>query len=94
MPYTKSKYSAAQTMQWRVAAMCVLDDATEALTCEEIRTRDLALVDVTPQKMARILNELVEGGFAAKTKGKDGRMRYKSIGVLIDQGYDIDSLVY
>lgn len=94
MPYTKSKYSAAQTQQWAVAAMCVLEDAENAMSCDEIKRSDFALLDVTPQKMARVLNDLVEAGFIVKTKGKDGRMRYKSVGKLIEQGYNPETLVY
>lgn len=92
--YKKSKYSTEQTQRWSVAAMCVLADSKEALRCDEICSADITLTEVTPQKMSRILNELVEGGFVRKTKGKDGRMRYKSVGVLVDQGYDLNKMVY
>lgn len=92
--YTKSKYSPAQTQMWSVAAMVVLNDSREAMTCDQIRQSDLCLIEVTPQKLARILGEMVEAGFVAKTKGKDGRMRYKSVGVLIEEGYDLEKMVY
>ncbi len=91
--YKKSKYSVEQNQQWSVAAMCVLSDATEALTGDQIRQSDLTLVNVTPQKMSRILGELVENGFVMKTKGKDGKMRYKSVDVLVQQDYNLSTMV-
>lgn len=92
--YTKSKYSPAQTQMWTVAAMVVLNDSREAMTCDQIRQGDMCLVDLTPQKLARILSDLVNAGFVARTKGKDGRMKYKSVGVLIEEGYELSKMVY
>ena len=74
--------------------MIVLSDTQEAMTCDQIRQSDLELVGVTPQKMARILSGLVERGLVVKTKSKDGRMRYKSVGVIIEQGYNLNEMVY
>lgn len=74
--------------------MIVLSDAQEAMTCDQIRQSDLELAGVTPQKMARILGGLVERGLIVKTKGKDGRMRYKSVGVILEQGYNLNEIVY
>ena len=74
--------------------MIVLSDAQAAMTCDQIRQSDLELVGVTPQKMTRILSGLVERGLVVKTKGKDGRMRYKSVGVIIEQGYNLNEMVY
>ena len=93
MAYTKPRYSVEQTQRWSVAAMVVLSESKEAMSCDQIRQSDLELVGVTPQKLSRILTELVENGFVMKTKGKDGRMRYKSVGVLIEQNYDLDKIV-
>ena len=94
MAYKKSKYTEQQNQNWTVAAMIVLSDAQEAMTCDQIRQSDLELVGVTPQKMARILSGLVERGLVVKTKGKDGRMRYRSVGVIIEQGYNLNEMVY
>ena len=94
MAYTKSKYTEQQNQSWTVAAMIVLSEAQEAMTCAQIRQSDLELVGVTPQKMSRILSGLVERGLIVKTKGKDGRMRYKSVGVIIEQGYNLNEIVY
>lgn len=90
----KSKYSTEQTQAWSVAAMVVLSDSKRAMTCDEIRQSDLSLIEVTPQKMSRILTELCEGGFVMKTKGKNGRMVYKSVGVVLDEGYNPSEMVY
>lgn len=94
MAYKKSKYTEKQNQSWTVAAMVVLSESQEAMTCDQIRQSDLCLVEVTPQKMARILSELAERGLIVKTKGKDGRMRYKSVGVIIEQGYNLNEMVY
>ena len=94
MAYTKPKYTEQQNQNWTVAAMIVLSDTQEAMTCDQIRQSDLELVGVTPQKMARILSGLVERGLVVKTKSKDGRMRYKSVGVIIEQGYNLNEMVY
>ena len=94
MAYMKPKYTEQQNQSWAVAAMIVLSEAQEAMTCDQIRQSDLELVEVTPQKMSRILGELIERGLIVKTKGKDGRMRYKSVGVIIEQGYNLNEMVY
>lgn len=88
MAYTKSRYTAEQNHRWTVEAMVVLSEAKEAMTCEQIRMADLDLLNVTPQKMSRILNDLVEGGFVMKTKAKSGLMKYKSVSVMLEQGYN------
>ena len=64
-------------------ALGVLDDAERALTIQEICNSDLTLVNQTPQKMARALNELVEAGFAIKGK-VNNRVTYRTIGSVID----------
>ena len=97
MAYQKTtpKYTAAQTQEWSVRAMVVLSESQKPLSCDEIRQSDLCLVGVTPQKMARILTELVESGFVVKTKSKSkGVMLYMSVGVLIEQGYNLEEMVY
>ena len=57
MPYTRSKYSKELTQRWTVKAMIVLAEAQRDMTSKEIQQGDLELTGVTPQKMARILNE-------------------------------------
>lgn len=94
MVYSRSKYSIEQTQKWRVAAMLALDEASEAMTCDQMRQTDMSFVGITNQKLARVLGELCEGGFAIKCKGRDGRMRYRSIKAMAENGFDVSKLVY
>lgn len=92
--YVKSKYSKEFTSELRVKALCVLADSPTPLTIEDICRADSTLVGVTPQKMARSLNELVEAGFVMKTKSKaKNRMVYAAVSQLEAQGYDISKVV-
>lgn len=93
--FKKSKYTATQTQEITMRAFGALCDSQVPLTIEEIQQVDLFLVNTTPQKMARVLNELVEKGVVAKTKSKlkGGRMVYMSIDVLENQGYDKEKIV-
>ena len=54
MSYTRSKYSKELTQRWTAKAMIVLAEAQRDMTSKEIQQGDLDLVDVTPQKMARM----------------------------------------
>lgn len=76
-----SKYSVEQTQSISVAAFGVLAEAQRALTIPEIQGRDLSLTGQTPQKLSRVLNELVEAGFVIKGFDKEqGRVNYKIVG--------------
>lgn len=91
MPYKKSKYSAEQNSMMKVKVMSVLDEEQEALSIQDIQNRDFELVGIPVQKMARILNELIDQGIVAKGKSKaTGRMMYKSIAVMEEQGFNVD----
>ena len=93
--FKKPKYSVEQTQEIMMRAFGVLCDSEIPMTIEEIQQADLFLVSTTAQKMARVLNELVEKGVVAKTKSKvkGGRMVYMSIEVLEKQGYEREKLV-
>ena len=93
--FKKAKYSVEQTQEIMMRAFGVLCDSETPMTIEEIQQADLFLVSTTAQKMARVLNELVEKGVVAKTKSKakGGRMVYMSIEVLEKQGYEREKLV-
>lgn len=93
--FNKAKYTVAQSQEIMMRAFGALCDSTEPMTIEEIQKADLFLVSTTTQKMARVLNELVEKGVVAKTKSKakGGRMVYMSIEVLEKQGYEREKLV-
>lgn len=90
----RSKYTTEQTQQWTVEAMVTLAESREAMTNEQIRSSNLTLAKLTPQKMTRILSDLTERGLVLRSKGKDGLMKYKSVGVLLEQGYDLNKMVY
>ena len=93
--FKKPKYSVEQTQEIMMRAFGALCDSETPMTIDEIQQADLFLVSTTAQKMARVLNELVEKGVIAKTKSKakGGRMVYMSIEVLERQGYDKERLV-
>ena len=80
MRSSKPKYSAAQNQELETKTFMVLAQTTEALTAAEICSRDFALANQTPQKMARVLNNLCDLGAVIKTKDKSkGRMVYMSM---------------
>ena len=80
MRSSKSKYSAAQNQQLETKTLKVLAQTPEALTAAEICSRDFTLANQTPQKMARVLNNLCDLGAVIKTKDKSkGRMVYMSM---------------
>ena len=94
MPYSRSKYSKELTQHWTTKAMIVLAEAQRDMTCKEIQQEDLELTGVTPQKMARILNELVDKGLVMKSKDRSGRMHYKAMGTILKEGYIPAEMVY
>lgn len=94
MSYSRSKYSKELTQHWTTKAMIILAEAQRNMTCKEIQQEDLELTRVTPQKMSRILNELVEKGLVMKSKGKSGLMHYKAVGTILKEGYVPAEMVY
>ena len=93
--FKKPKYSVEQTQEIMMRAFGALCDSETPMTIEEIQQADLFLVSTTTQKMARVLNELVEKGVVVKTKAKSkgGHMVYMSIEVLEKQGFEKEKLV-
>lgn len=92
--FIKPKYTKDQNSELRVRTLGVLADSPNAMTIPEICAGDMSLMGQTPQKMARVLNELVEAGFVMKTNSKSkGRMVYAAVCQLEDQGYDIEKVV-
>lgn len=87
-----SKYSAEYNGQLKVAILDVLSEATESITTSDIQKRSLFCAGATPQKMARVLNELVEMDIVRKAKSKaTGRMKYILTSVMKEQGYESDA---
>lgn len=84
-----SKYKKADTDLWRGEIAIILAEAQEALTIDDIKNKSMLLTDITSQKMARMLNDLIEMGMVRKAKSKQrNRMVYKSLAVMKEQGYD------
>lgn len=74
--YKSSAYSKEQTAEWEGRIAIILADEVSGLTIPEIQEKDVCLAGISAQKMARMLNHLVEFGLAGKSKGKSGRMIY------------------
>ena len=80
MRSSKPKYSQAQNQELETKAFMVLAQTTQALSIPEICSQDFTLANQTPQKMARILNNLCDLGAVIKAKDKTkGRMVYMSM---------------
>lgn len=80
MRSSKPKYSQMQNQELETKAFMVLAQTTQALTIPEICGQDFTLSTQTPQKMARVLNNLCDMGAVIKTKDKSkGRMVYMSM---------------
>ena len=73
-----------------VRCIDVLENSPEAMSIAEIQMSDIALRNVTSQKLSRVLSHLIEMGMAQKAKDKSsGHMVYKSTAVMKDQGYEV-----
>ena len=80
MRSSKPKYSQMQNQELETEAFMVLAQTTQALTIPEICGQDFTLSTQTPQKMARVLNNLCDMGAVIKAKDKSkGRMVYMSM---------------
>ena len=92
MRSSKPKYSQTQNQELETKAFMVLAQTTQALSIPEICSQDFTLANQTPQKMARVLNNLCDLGAVIKAKDKTkGRMVYMSMSSYNDMmngGYD------
>lgn len=80
MRNSKPKYSQTQNQELETKAFMVLAQTTQALSIPEICSQDFTLANQTPQKMARVLNNLCDMGAVIKAKDKSkGRMVYMSM---------------
>ena len=92
--FKQAKYTKERSVEIRLAALGVLQDAGKPLTISEICAADMTLTYQTTQKMARELADLVEAGLVKKTKSKSkGRMVYAAVACLEEQGYEMDGFV-
>lgn len=94
LPRMTSKYSKEFTNEMTGRIAVVLAEAPNGMTVDEIQAMDMNLVGITPQKMARMIGHLVEMGMVAKSKGRDGRMRYRSLASMEADGIDIEPYKY
>lgn len=94
MPRMTSKYSKEFTNEMTGRIAVVLAEAKNGMTVDEIQAMDMNLIGITPQKMARMIGHLVEMGMVAKSKGRDGRMRYRSLAAMEEDGIDTEPYKY
>lgn len=90
MPYKKSKYSADYNAKMKVALMEALCECKESVNIDQLKSCSIELANITTQKAARLLNEMVEMGLAVKGREKSSnRVTYKAVGVMLEQGYEL-----
>lgn len=83
-------YSEKLNQELEFRTLDVLLHSDDAMTIQQIQQQDMILAPHTPQKLARVLGKLIEMGLVKKSKSKStNRMLYKSVAVMIAQGYDI-----
>ena len=88
---TGRKMSVEKEGELRMRTLSILADSDEALTIYEIKSRDFILAPITTQKMARVIGHLIEMGLVRKAKSKSlGRMVYKAVSKMVEQGYDLE----
>lgn len=92
--YQKSKYSAQQDAIIEGCAMVKLAEATEAITLDDIIRGEPLLTGVSTQKLARVMTKFVDMGFIVKTKRRDGRMVYKTVARMEEEGYTRDPVTH
>lgn len=77
--------------EYKVRILSVLNESEEAITIDEIKSEDMILQPLTTQKIARLIGNLIEMGLVRKTMAKNlGRMVYKSVAVMVRQGYEVE----
>lgn len=88
---TGRKMSVEKEGELRMRTLSILADSDEALTIDEIKSRDFILAPITTQKMARVIGHLIEMGLVRKAKSKSlGRMVYKAVSKMVEQGYNVE----
>ena len=94
MYHSKSKYSAQQDAIIEGCAMVKLAEATDALTLDDIIKGEPLLTGVTTQKLARVMMKFVDMGFVVKSKRRDGKMVYKTVARMEEEGYERDPITH
>lgn len=89
--YKTSKYSASINQELEFRVLDLLVNSENAMSIQDMQRSDIILAHHTSQKLARVLGKLIDMGFIRKEKSKStNRMMYKSVSVMIAQGYEID----
>lgn len=88
MPYRTKKYTAEQDGQYKVEVLSILADKDCGISIAEIQAESIVLTGVTSQKIARILNNLVEMGLVQKAQSRaTGRMKYMAVSRMLELGF-------
>lgn len=89
MSYIKSsKYSTECNGRIKVGIIDVLAEATCGMTIADIQAHNITLAGLTSQKMARVLNELVDMGVVKKAQSRrTKRMMYMAVSVMEELGF-------
>lgn len=92
--FKTSKFSDSVNQDLEIRTLDILANSQNAMSIQDIQREDIVLAHHTSQKMARILGKLVDMGFVRKNKSKaNNRMMYKSVSVMLAQGYEIEDEV-
>lgn len=85
------KMSAVKEGEMKLRILDVLNSSDEAMTLDEIQASDpIFFAGITPQKISRVIGSLIEFGLVRKSRSKAlGRMVYKTVSKMIEQGYDV-----
>ena len=92
--YKSNKYSAQQDAIIEGCAMVKLAEASDALTLDEIICGEPLLTGVSTQTLARVMMQFVDMGFVVKSKRRDGRMVYKTVAKMEEEGYERDLITH
>lgn len=88
MPYKVKKYTPAQDGQYKMEVLAILAEKDYGISISDIQSESIILTGVTSQKIARILNSLVEMGLVAKAQSRaTGRMKYMAVARMMELGF-------
>lgn len=75
---TSAKFSLQQNVDFGMRVFAVLAETKSSMNISQIQKEDFVLMNLSQQKMTRVLSELIEMGIIIKEKDKfSGRMTYK-----------------
>ena len=92
--YKSNKYSAQKDAVIEDCAMVKHAEASDALTLDEIICGEPLLAGVSTQKLARVMMKFVDMGFVVKSKRRDGKMIYKTVAKMEEEGYERDPVTH